>query len=246
MSWSKKESMEIMTKKFNAGNFSANDQYYDGFTMVHAMCRAKTTPLVRIEKCLRRSSEKPNLNLQTTSQRITALHCACHNNRKDIIQLLLKEGADPSVADSRGIAPVVLTLRDYECFVVIVQARPELVNYVGTGPQKASLLQEACHFKDGSLEIVRFLCNNSSLPIDYKTATSGRTALSFCIEKGLQEMALELLLHGAQLPLALQGLNGALPTWIVTMALQVKDCRIGELQEQVESERKKRRVVQDD
>lgn len=65
-------------------------------------------------------------------------------------------------------------------------------------------------------------------------------------------MALELLLHGAQLASAIHGFKTPLPEWAITMALQVKDQRIQQLERQVDalfeiqSERKKRRIDDND
>jgi ankyrin repeat protein len=138
--------------------------------------------------------------------------------------------------------------------MLLVKFRPDLVNHIST-TRRLSVLQDACRNQNGSLEVVQFLCRSTAtdgdVSIDYATI-DGYTALSFCIENGKQEMALELLLHGAQLALAMRGLKTPLPEWAITMALQVKDQRIQQLQQQVDtlfeirSERKKRRVVQDD
>jgi hypothetical protein len=84
-----------MAKDVASGKFSANDRYYDGGTLVHLICKQRKPQVDKLEWCLRHSSEKPNLNLQTTKNGHTALHIACARGEKDAIQLLLKEGADP-------------------------------------------------------------------------------------------------------------------------------------------------------
>jgi ankyrin repeat protein len=246
-----RESYALVTKAIASGKFSVNTRYHDGYTLVHLIFKQKQPQLDQLERYLKHSFEKPNLNLQTTKYGHTALHIACLSGKKDAVQLLLREGADPTIVDRCEATPICYATSHYDCFMLLVKFRPDLVNHISS-KRRLSLLQNTCRNQNGSLGVVQFLCGSATTTdIDYKTI-DGRTALSFCIANGKREMALELLLHGAQLALAIHGLKTPLPEWAITMALQVKDQRIQQLQQQVDtlfevrSERKKRRVDDDD
>lgn len=105
-----KASWALATKAIASGKFSANTRYNDGYTLVHLFCQQKQPQLDKLEWCLKHSSEKPNLNLQTTKHQQTALHIACLCGKKDAVQLLLSEGADPTILDRCGPLPLVVRL----------------------------------------------------------------------------------------------------------------------------------------
>lgn len=96
-----------------------NSRYNTGETSLHIACNLQ---LIDIAKLLIKN--KINVNIQDHSHEITPLHYSIFVNNKELIALLLKNGAHPNAQDIYGNTPFHYTIieNNFEVFMIMTQS----------------------------------------------------------------------------------------------------------------------------
>lgn len=220
-----------------------------GVTALQWACNRGRIEIVRILLEAKANPDQVNISCKLTTA--TPLQMACKEKHIEIVQLLLEAGADPAIENAKGanaLDSAILASSPQACMMLIYH-HPCIVNTLRGSKQASIWHYLAC--EKTPLQMVRYFCKLVNtliiVPIDQPFADNKRTALSFCIQNGLKDRALEFLQAGAQLPLAMHGLQ-TVPGWAIKMALAVKDQEIQRLRDQVDfvvQTNKKRRANDD-
>lgn len=227
MSERRSKLVKAILHDLTSGNYDLNKNYNGGNTILHILSLADSFDML--------------------SGLDTPLQLACREKHIEIIQLLLEAGADPAIENTKGgnaLDAAILASSPQVCMLLMYH-HPGIVNRL-RGTKQVSIWHYITSEK-APLQMVHWFCklvNTIIVPIDQPLADNKRTALSFCIEYGRQDCALELLQAGAQLSAAMHGLQ-SVPEWAIQMALAVKDQQIQRLRDQVDfvvGQTKKRRV----
>lgn len=81
-------------------NINQSLLFNSGLTLLHFACMQGHTSIVR-----RLLDSGAKLNAQTTKRQTTALRLAAENSHSDVVEILLKAGADPSIRSKSGSTP---------------------------------------------------------------------------------------------------------------------------------------------
>lgn len=132
------------------------------------------------------------VNAQTHYFRETPLHLAIQQNRKEIVELLLENGADPNIRNYDGENTVYCAIRWSEvdvCKALLDKgANPNIYNKIALSPLHVCVDLEKNDF-------LRLLLRNKADP-DYQNS-QGQTPFHVAVERGLEQLAASFATGGA-------------------------------------------------
>ncbi|XP_050085403.1 uncharacterized protein LOC126571149 [Anopheles aquasalis] len=151
-----------VVNRFEFGLSPVADGSVDSFTPLHHARDERT--IARLQRCY-------GIDVTSTCFRTTPLHLACLCNDLTRVQLLLKYGANPRLANSESVTPLLLAVSNRN--VAIVRT---LLKHIGTLPvHAANELDSALEIaiRKSALDIANLLLSNgASIDVIGRTLTS--------------------------------------------------------------------------
>eukprot|EP00118_Oscarella_pearsei_P003104 m.12968 g.12968 ORF g.12968 m.12968 type:complete len:2147 (+) comp24414_c0_seq2:49-6489(+) len=157
----------------------------------------------------------PDIDMQTESNHDTALTLACAGGHDDLVELLLRKGADLEHRDKKGYTPLILSATAGHSSTVDILLQHGAVIETQSDRTKDTALSLAC--SGGRLEVVEILLAHSA-DFEHRNV-SDYTPLSLAASGGFVSTIKTLLAHGAEInsrtgsklgisPLMLAAMNG--------------------------------------
>ena len=116
----------------------------------------------------------------TNNKNVTALMLACKEGKKDAIDVLLSDGADPNIADADGDTCLHYAARNYRSTEVLQAILSHGIDVNATNKCNVTALMKMC--QNGNLAGINVLLNAAA---DIKTVDSfGRTCLHYIFHNG--------------------------------------------------------------
>ena len=150
------------------------------------------------------------------------IHIACHHGEVDVVKLLIRKGANPTVKNSTGDSPIRMAIRAENCEVVklLLQRFPKLIKETKGG---CTLLHTAAGNK--SDEIVRELLKHN-MNINSQSSQIRLTPLHIACAGIFGSKAIVKLLIENNANLNLKDINGCTP---LHLAIKTKNLEIAEI-----------------
>ncbi|XP_014234445.2 ankyrin-1-like [Trichogramma pretiosum] len=134
----------------------------------------------------------------------TALHYALRRGKKDIARLLLRNGADPNLANREGLTPLRIIINFHEDYSadlanILLNTSKEVNRLVQVDePDRSGNIPLYYALQRGNIHMIRWLLKNGACPVEVnKPDRSGNTLLHYALQRGNVWIIEELLRSGA-------------------------------------------------